>query len=31
MLQIDARNLGPRYAGVTRRDFVRIGAWACWA
>jgi hypothetical protein len=26
MFEIDARNLGPRCAGVTRRDFVRIGA-----
>ena len=26
MFEIDARNLGPWHAGVTRRDFVRIGA-----
>ena len=26
MLQIDARNLGPGCAGVSRRDFVRVGA-----
>jgi uncharacterized protein (DUF1501 family) len=26
MLQIDARNLGPRCAGMSRRDFVRVGA-----
>ena len=25
-MQIDARNLGPRCAGVSRRDFVRVGA-----